>query len=235
MANILKWNHSQPGWLTITHPIDVKKDEEKLEVIADRLRNAMEQEPEVPYATANQVGYDYQVYALRTGDGIEVWANPIMARSTDNMVLVEDKEYGLENTYYLPRWPKINVIAFSYDKKLVCGREYENEGAVVLQHVMNNLNGLSLADTGLEITDEFRNAPKEEQVEVVQAYIQELENLLNKLEEDIAADSEMSQKYEAFKFVKAKAAEEIESTPEIKPNRKARRLLDRLFKRKKKA
>jgi len=232
MATIMGWSYTQPEYLEICKQIDVKNDEETLEIITDRLRKALEQEKDYPYVTANQVGYNYMVYALRVGDHIEVWANPLMARSDDNMILVADKEYGLENPYYVPRWPKLSVIAYSIDKKLVCTRDYENEGAVILQHVMNNLNGISLQDIGLEITPEFRAATKEEQQEVVQYYAKELENLLVRLELDIAGDSEMNKKYEAFKFARAKASKEIESTREVKKNRRMRRLLDRLFKKK---
>jgi len=233
MATILAWNYSQPDYLEITHPIDVKCDEETVEIIAEKLKNALEQEKDYPYVTANQVGYDKQMYALRVGDDIEVWANPLMARENEDMILVADKEYGLENPYYVPRYPKLNVVAYSVDKKLVCTREYENEAAVVLQHVMNNLNGLSLRDFGLEVTDEFRSAPKEEQDEVVKYYIEQLEAMYNRLEEDIAGDSELSKQYEAFKFVKARAAGKIESERPVKQNRKMRRWLNKLFKRKK--
>ena len=233
MATILEWEILQPNWLVITKPIDVKNDEEKVEIITERLKKVLEQEKDLPYVTANQVGYSYQMYAIRTSTGVEVWANPLMARQDDNMILVRDKEYGLENTYYSPRWTKISVIAYSIDKKLVCTRDYINEAAVIMQHIMNNLNGISLADFGLEVTQEFLNASEGERNEVVNMYMNELQKLLNTLEEDIMGDSEASQKYEAFKFVKARASNEIvvEQKP-IKQNRKTRRWLQKLFKKK---
>lgn len=232
MASILKWNFVQPDYLTITRPINVKDDYETVEIIADKLRLALKQEKEYPYVTANQIGYDYQMYALRLGDVIEVWANPLMARQDDNMILVRDKEYGLENTYYCPRWTKLSVVAYSVDKELVCNRDYENEAAVILQHVMNNLNGISLKDIGLEVTSEFESATEEEKQEIVGMYVNELQNLLNTLEEDIAGDSENRSKYEAFKFVKARASQEIEAERQVKPNRKMRRWFKKLFKKK---
>lgn len=232
MASIMKWAYCQPDYLEITGQIDVKEQTETLETIADKLRNALEQEKDLPYVTANQVGFNFQVYALRTDNGIEVWANPLMAREDQKMILVYDKEYGLENTYLTPRWPTLNVIAYSVDKKLVCERSYSNEAAVILQHVMNNLNGISLKDIGLEITDEFKSATVEEQQEVVEYYLKNLEALLNTLESDISGDSELNDKYQAFKFVKAKARGDIST--EKRPNRKTRRWLDKLFRRKKK-
>ena len=232
MASILEWSHSQPGYLEIASQIDVKKQEETLELIADRLKNALEQEKDFIYATANQVGYPYQVYALRTNAGIEVWANPLMARDDSKMILVYDKEFGLKNNFLTPRWPKIDVVAYSVDKKLVCQREYTNEAAVVMQHIMNNLNGISIKDIGLEMTPEFLTASEEDRKEVVDYYLGSLEKLLNTLEEDIMGDSELGAKYQAFKFVKAKAAGDIKH--EKIPNRKTRRLVDKLFRRKKK-
>lgn len=156
-----------------------------------------------------------------------------MSRSDDNMILVTDKEFGLKNNYYIPRWPKISVIAYSFDKKLVCTRDYENEAAAIMQHIMNNLDGISLQDIGLEITPEFATASEEDQKEVVMAYIKELEHLLNVLEEDIKQDSEANAKYEAFKFVKARASKEIDVMEKpVKQNRKMRRWLNKLFKKK---
>lgn len=233
MAKVLEWNITQDDYLKRAHQIDVKENEETLEIIADKLKLALDQHKELPYATANQVGYDYSVYAIRVGDHYEVWANPLMSRSDDNMILVTDKEFGLKNNYYIPRWPKISVIAYSFDKKLVCTRDYENEAAAIMQHVMNNLDGISLQDIGLEITPEFATASEEDQREVVMAYIKELENLLNVLEKDIKQDSEANAKYEAFKFVKARAAKEIDVVEKpVKQNRKMRRWLNKLFKKK---
>lgn len=234
MSSILKWNYSQPDYLEITKPIDVKGEEELLEVIAEKLKNAIEQEESLPYVTANQVGYAYQVYAIRMSDGIEVYANPLMAKD-GQICWSREVEYGLDNNYYLPRWSKINVVAYLVDKKLVCERQYENEAAGILQHIMNNLNGISIKDSGLEITPEFDAAPKEEQEEVLKAYLEELNKLLGILEEDIKNDSEVSEQYEAIKFVKARAANEIEAERPVKQNRKMRRWLDKVFKRKKKA
>ena len=232
MNNILEWEILQPNWLTITTPIDVKHNEDDVEVITERLKLALEQNKDLPYVTANQVGYGYQMYAIRTQNNVEVWANPLMARQDDNMILVRDKEYGLENTYYCPRWTKLSVIAYSIDKGLVCNREYENEAAVILQHIMNNLNGISLKDIGLEVTQEFLDAPEDERKEVINEYVNELQKLLNTLESDIHNDSEMNQKYEAFKFVKARASNEIEAERPVKTNRKMRRWFKKLFKKK---
>ena len=232
MADTMKWYHSQANYLIKTKPIDIKNDEDNLEIIVERIRTALKQHEELPYVTANQVGFDSSVYGIRTKDGIEVWANPIMARDGNKMLLVEDKEYGVENPYYIPRWLKINVVAYNCNKKLVCGREYEEEGACIMQHIMNNLDGISIADVGLEITQEFRDAPVEEREEVIKVYIENLEKLMNQLEEDLQSDSETSQMYEAYKFVKARAAGEIEAERQKPgPNRKTRRLIERIMKK----
>ena len=231
MAKILEWEITQPGYLAKTKQIDVKKNEEELEVIVERLKNALGQHPELPYVTANQVGYGYSVYALRMEDEIEVFANPLMARDGE-VRLDREAEFGLDHQYFVPRWNKISVISFNCLKKLVCEREYENEAAGILQHLLNNLDGISLKDTGLEILPEFDAAPKEEQEEVLGAYLKELNKLLSQLEEDIKNDSETSQMYDAYKFVKARAAKDIEAERQVKPNRKIRRFLDKLFKKK---
>ena len=232
MAKILDWEFTQDGYLNKAKRIDVKEDEETLNIIAERLHIALSQHKELPYVTANQVGYDYSAYALRIGDRIEVYANPIMAVD-GGMALSKEHEFGLDSDYYVLRWVKLSVIAYSYEKKLVCERQYDDEAACILQHVLNNLDGISIRDIGLEITPEFEAATPEDQREVLNAYIEELLNLLGKLEEDIAQDSEASKQYEAYKFVKAKAAKEIESERPVLKNRKMRRFLDRIFKKKK--
>ena len=229
MRDTMKWYKAQPNYLAKTKLIDVKENEEEIEIASERIRTAMEQHEDLPYVTANQVGIECSIYGIRTKDDIEIWANPIMARNGNTMILAEDKEYGVENTYYIPRWPKINVVAYNCIKKLVCAREYEDEAACIMQHVMNNLDGISIADIGLEITEEFKNASAEEREEVVKLYIENLENLLNQLEEDLMSDSETSQMYEAYKFVRARAAGDIETErPAMKPNRKTRRWLEKI-------
>ena len=226
---ILEWNYAQPNYLEITHQINVAEEKEKLEVITERLKNALEEHKELPYVTANQVGYNYQVYALRMPNGYEVYANPLMAKDGE-IGWSREVEFGLENNYYIPRWSKINVVAFSVDKSLVCQREYTGEAAGILQHVMNNLNGISIEGFGLEILPEFDAAPVEEQEEVLRAYLSELNTLFEKLDEEVRNDSEVGQQYEAVKFTKAVAANEIKVEYE-KPNRKTRRFFQKMMNR----
>lgn len=237
MAKILEWEYTQPGYLEKTKQIDVKEDAEKLDLIAERLKNALNQEKDLLYATANQVGYDYSVFALRQGDECLVFANPLMSVEGD-LFLAREKEYGLKNDYIFLRKSILHLIAYSYEKKLVVGRDFDDKvAASVLQHIQNNLDGISIRDIGLEVTKEFDEASIEEQNEVITEYVNQLDALLSSLESDIEEDSEVSKMYDAYKFLKAKAAGDIEASRPVKQNRKMRRMLDKIagkFKRKKK-
>ena len=110
-----------------------------------------------------------------------------------------------------------------------------SEGAsIVLGQAFDLLNGLLPSDYGLEVIPEFDNAPKEEQEEVLEAYINSLHDCYAKLDAELLSDDEYSKTWEQSKFISAVNTGQIEfKQPEVsnKKMRKLKRFLKRIGKK----
>ena len=73
--------------------------------------------------------------------------------------------------------------------------------ACVFQHELDHLDGLILSDVGLEIGEDFDNAPQEEKDEVIKAYLDSLDLKLKDLNKEIEENDELKQTNNAIKFM----------------------------------
>lgn len=82
--------------------------------------------------------------------------------------------------------------------------------ARVIQHEIDHLDGLLLSDIGLEIDEQFEQAPEEERLEVINAYIDALDIKRKQLKEEISNDKDLKQIDDAINFMAASEKGEIE-------------------------
>ena len=75
--------------------------------------------------------------------------------------------------------------------------------AYVFQHELDHLDGLTLADIGLEVGEDFDKATDEERNEVINAYLDSLDIKQKQLEKEIEEDEDLKQTANAIKFMEA--------------------------------
>jgi hypothetical protein len=82
--------------------------------------------------------------------------------------------------------------------------------ANVFQHELDHLDGLTLADIGLEIDEAFDNATEEERNEVINSYLESLDLKQKNLDKEIDEDPELKQTKDAIEFMEKVQKGEIE-------------------------
>jgi hypothetical protein len=91
-------------------------------------------------------------------------------------------------------------------------RIFKGLASHVIQHEMDHLDGITLADIGLEIEPDFDNATDEERFEIINMYLDSLDLTKSELEKDFTQDENLRKEYEADKFVELLAQGKIEVT-----------------------
>lgn len=125
-------------------------------------------------------------------------------------------------------------ITLAYQTRFGINEEWKltsEKGGDLLQQLVQRLDGVSIADFGLEIFEDFKTAPESEQQEVIKYYLDQLTEMQKGLQADIDTDAEAKQLQDAITFITKAAAGEIEvQRPERimpKVGRKERRALKR--------
>ena len=130
--------------------------------------------------------------------------NPRVKSVSEELIYVGEGEGCLsvnrEVEGIVPRHARITVEAYDENGDLYDIRVREDM-AVAFQHELDHLDGLILSDVGLEIGEDFDNAPQEEKDEVIKAYLDSLDLKLKDLNKEIEENDELKQTNNAIKFM----------------------------------
>ena len=205
------------------------KDSMRLETLVTDLKDTLKAHPERFYLCGKEIGFEERIIAIRLSEdsNIITMINPAI-KSANNMIIYREKDPLNQLEYFIPRFSELTLTFQEGDSKLVYGniKSYKfSEGAsIVLGQAFDLLNGLLPSDYGLEVIPEFDKASKEEQEEVLEAYINSLHDCYAKLDAELLSDEEYSKTWEQSKFISAVNTGQIEfKQPEVS-NKKMRKL-----------
>ena len=99
-----------------------------------------------------------------------------------------------------PRNSTIDII-YTTPQGMIKSNSFKGLAASVIQHEIDHLDGITLADIGLEIEDDFNTATDEEKFEIINMYLDSLDMTREDLIKDFQQDENLRQEYEADKFM----------------------------------
>ena len=180
--------------------IDTKKQNAEMRQIILDLKHTLAEHKDGCGLAASQIGYDKRIYVINFNGDIRTFINPVIA---DAKGLTLNRESCLSipgKTFIRPRHTEIMVM---YQTPLgkTDSRKMFGMAACVFQHELDHLDGLILSDAGLEIGEDFDNAPQEEKDEVIKAYLDSLDLKLKDLNKEIEENDELKQTNNAIKFM----------------------------------
>lgn len=150
--------------------------------------------------SAPAIGEEKRIFVINFREEIKTFINPIIVQA-------KGMELSLETCSSIPgkRFlvPRNNDIMVVYQRPMgkIEQRQLIGRAAFVFQHELQHLDGLLISDIGLEIDDDFDNAPEEEKNEVIQAYLESLDIRRNELHEEIQATPELKQLSDGIDFM----------------------------------
>ena len=182
--------------------------------------------------SAPQLGRNWRVIGIKFSDGVQLFVNPLYVTRDKLEPTIET--WG-DKKYLILRFNKIEII-YTQGNGTPKQVEFNGDVAKMFQQMYDTLEGLSPSDYGLEVDDDFINASKEEQGEVVEAYIQSLKDIHASLKEEINENDELRELQHTLDFMTSVAKGETTiAKKEVKPNRATRRYQAKMNKQIKKA
>lgn len=194
------------------------EDKEELDKIIIDLKQTLREHPNGVGLSANQIGYNKRVFVLNFNGDIRTYINPSIAVSGP-MGFNREGCLSLPNKEYIvPRASQITVNYVTPNGR-VDTAEIKGFAASVFQHELDHLNGVTLADIGLEIDEQFDNATDKERDELIKAYRDMLIKRENELNKEIEEDKELKETTKAIEFMTKLQEGKITTEKEEKKNK----------------
>jgi peptide deformylase len=189
--------------------IDVRKENQLMRDIILDLKQTLRENPTGVGLAANQIGYDKRIFVINFNGDIRTFINPVISQ-VKGFTLNRESCLSLPGKSFIR--PRHNEIMVIYQTPLgkTESRKIVGLAAYVFQHELDHLDGLTLADIGLEVGEDFDKATEEEKNEVINAYLDSLDIKQKQLEKEIEEDEDLKQASNAIKFMEALQKGEVE-------------------------
>ena len=169
------------------------------------LKKVLNSEKDYVALCAPQIGSDLRLFIVKRAKSAsedsryKVFLNPIRV-SSKGLHLSRETNLSLPNQQYVI--PRSNEVHVAYQE--IDGRPNSETfvGAYgeVVQQMIDMLDGITLADYGLPIDDDFDKASDKDKVAIIQMYLEHLKNNYNILTDEIQNDPNLQYLDKVIKF-----------------------------------
>ena len=191
--------------------VQLNEDNKLIREITANIKRTMRKNNLVSLS-APAIGYNKRIFCVDFSDQeIKTFINPLVTRA-EGIDLTREVCSSIPGKEFIR--PRNSLIEVMYQTPLgkIKSRIFKGLAAHVIQHEIDHLDGITLADIGLEIEDDFNNATDEERFEIINMYLDSLDLTKSELEKDFTQDENLKKEYEADKFVELLAQGKIEVT-----------------------
>ena len=191
--------------------VQLNEDNKLIREITANIKRTMRKNNLVSLS-APAIGYNKRIFCIDFSDQeIKTFINPLVTR-VEGIELTREVCSSIPGKEFIR--PRNSLIEVMYQTPLgkIKSRIFKGLAAHVIQHEIDHLDGITLADIGLEIEDDFNNATDEERFEIINMYLDSLDLTKSELEKDFTQDENLKKEYEADKFVELLAQGKIEVT-----------------------
>lgn len=180
--------------------IDVLKQSSLQRSIVTDLKQTLKANENLIALSAPAIGEQRRIFCIRFKEEIKTFINPVITEAKGLELNRETCSSIPGKTYLVPRNNDLTVV---YQKPMgkVETRQFIGQAAFVFQHEVQHLDGLTIADIGLEIDEEFDNATEEDKQEIIKMYLDSLDIKYNDVQKEINNDKELKQISDAIDFM----------------------------------
>ena len=188
--------------------IDLTKENKLMREISSNLKRRMRKD-NLTSLSAPALGYNKRIFCIDFSDlEIKTFINPLITNA-EGIELTREVCSSIPGKEFIrPRNSTIDIIYQTPTGKIKTNR-FSGVAASVIQHEIDHLEGITLADIGLEIDEDFNAATDEEKFEIINMYLDSLDLTREELQKDFQQDENLKKEYEADKFIEMLATGKI--------------------------
>jgi peptide deformylase len=166
---------------------------ETVKQCVSKLKKALYDNPKIAALCAPQIGEKLRLFVVKTSRNedqrFKVFLNPLIIKPEGLHLSREISGSIPDKEFIIPRRNTVHV-AFQAEDGQVNSETYIGPYAEVVQQMIDMLDGITLADYGLDLDDvggieAFDNAPNKQKVELMAAYLEYLKSLSKEFKEEV--------------------------------------------------
>ena len=167
--------------------VSLAKEYDLVKEIARKIKRTMKKK-NLTSLSAPAIGYNKRIFCIDFSDNeIKTFINPLILES-EGMELTREICSSIPDKEFIrPRNTVIDVIYQRLDGTVRQNR-FTGLAATVFQHEVDHLDGITLADIGLEIEEDFDKASEKDKYEIIDLYLKSLnikrENIMDEINKD---------------------------------------------------
>lgn len=167
--------------------VSLAKEYDLVKEITRKIKRTMKKK-NLTSLSAPAIGYNKRIFCIDFSDNeIKTFINPLILES-EGMELTREICSSIPDKEFIrPRNTVIDVIYQRLDGTVRQNR-FTGLAATVFQHEVDHLDGITLADIGLEIEEDFDKASEKDKYEIIDLYLKSLnikqENIMNEINKD---------------------------------------------------
>ena len=188
--------------------IDVRKENNLLREIIVELKDTLRNHKDGVGLAAPQIGYNKRLFVINFNGDIRTFVNPIIAQAKGLTISREGCLSFPGKQFLRPRNNDIQVI---YQTPLgkTESRKLVGYAAEIFQHELDHLDGVTLADIGLELPENFDSMSDDEKTAIIKEFMDSLDLKQKEVEKEIQEDKELKQTSDAIKFMEGVATGKV--------------------------
>lgn len=180
--------------------VNVRENNNEVRQLVLDLKDTIRANDKCVGLAANQIGAHMRAFCINFNGDIRTFINPVITEAK-GITLNREGCMSLPGKEFIrPRNSQISVI---YQTPLGKTESVKLNGlaACVFQHELDHLDGVTLADLGMEIDENFDKASEEERDELIKSYLDSLDLKQKEVQKDIDKDPELKQIKDASLFM----------------------------------
>ena len=180
--------------------IDIKKENKEMREIITFIKRTMRKNNLVSLS-APAIGYNKRIFCVDFSDKeIKTFINPLVT-NLSGLELTREVCSSIPGKEFIrPRHSTIDII-YTNPQGIIKSNQFKGLAATIIQHELDHLDGITLADIGLEIESDFDEGTEEEKFEIINMYLDSLDLAREDLIKDFQKNENIKKEYEADKFM----------------------------------
>ena len=214
---------------TRAHEWDVKSNQDISTELIQKMDEVYAANKDKIIVTAQEVGHLERAVSVKFADDVHTFMNPIL-KETGRVKLCREVDLLDGKEYIVPRFSTLSLI-FQDCLGSIKMMALKDAAAMVIHQAVDALDGVYPGDIGLEVIPEFDSASPEEQQEVLTEFFTKVfPKRYEELNSDLSLNEDTKDKWDALKFMSAKARGEIKEDDTPKLSNRKKKFIEKLSK-----
>lgn len=189
--------------------IDTRKQNNEMRQIIVDLKDTIRAHENCVGLAAIQINQPWRIFVINFNGDLRSFINPVMVEAK-GLTLSREACMSLPGKEYIR--PRNNDIRVIYQTPLGKTETIKLVGkaAEVFQHEIDHLDGLTLADIGMELPENYNKLSENERAQLIKDYMESLDLKQKQIKEEIEKDEDSKKLSDAVDFMAAVQKGEVE-------------------------